>query len=56
MIVGHLPFMERLTARLLTGDADREGFAFGAGSVGCLQRRGAGEWILVWMIQPELLP
>jgi phosphohistidine phosphatase len=55
MLVGHLPFMERLTARLLTGDADREGFAFAAGSVACLQRRGAGEWILVWMIPPELL-
>lgn len=55
MLVGHLPFMERLTARLLTGDADREGFAFGAGSVACLQRRGAGEWILVWLIHPELL-
>jgi len=55
MIVGHLPFLGRLAALLLTGNADKEVVAFQFGCVVCLNRDDAGRWKLEWMIVPKLL-
>src|SRR5438270_12360575 len=55
MIVGHLPFLGRLAALLLTGNADKEVVAFQFGCVVCLNRDDAGRWNLEWMIVPTLL-
>lgn len=55
MLVGHLPFMMRLAALLLTADETGVELAFQPGSVVCMERDEAGTWRLLWMIRPELL-
>jgi len=55
VIVGHLPFLGRLAALLLTGNADKEVVAFQFGCVVCLNRDDEGRWKLEWMIVPKLL-
>ena len=55
LVVGHLPFMARLVALLLTGDAEREAVCYRPGTVVCLERSQAPGWCLRWMLRPELL-
>jgi phosphohistidine phosphatase len=55
MLVGHLPFMGRLAARLVAGDERRPVVAFTPGAVACLER-GEGVWAIAWMLRPELAP
>ena len=55
MIVGHLPFLGKLAALLLTGSADNDVVAFQFGCVVCLKRDDAGKWRLEWMTVPNLL-
>lgn len=55
MIIGHLPFVARLTALLLIGDPERSILEFAAGGVVGLEREGSGAWRLRWLIIPELL-
>jgi phosphohistidine phosphatase len=55
MVVGHLPFMARLAALLLAGDAEQDLVAYRPGSVACLERLESGAWHLNWMMRPELL-
>ena len=55
MIVGHLPFLGRLAALLLTGNSDNEVVAFQLSCVVNLNRDDAGRWKLEWMIVPKLL-
>ena len=55
LVVGHLPFMARLVAHLVSGDQGRSVAAFRPGSVVCLQQDDAGQWLIGWMIRPELL-
>jgi len=55
MLVGHLPFMGLLAARLAAGSEDAASFNFHAGAVLCLERGGNGKWSVAWMINPEIL-
>ena len=55
MIVGHLPFLSRLTGLLLTGHADNEPVAFQKAGIVCLQRNDQNTWQLCWMLTPDLL-
>ncbi len=55
LVVGHLPFMARLTALLVGGDAERQLVSFRPGSAVCLERGEAGGWQLSWMLRPELV-
>ena len=56
MIVGHLPFMEKL-ASLLVAQSDSAGVvAFRQGGVVCLERTDDGSWSVLWAVVPELLP
>lgn len=55
LLVGHLPFMGRLLALLVCGDADSPLVSFQPGSVACLERDADGTWRLDWMMRPELL-
>lgn len=56
MLVGHLPFMSRLTARLVGVEADRAVVQFQMGGVVHLERDAAGQWVFRWAVVPELLP
>ncbi len=55
MLVGHLPFMERLTAYLITGRPDRPVFKFQNGGILCLQEESNGEgWVIRWALMPHI--
>ncbi|MGD2112264.1 MAG: phosphohistidine phosphatase SixA [Gammaproteobacteria bacterium] len=55
LVAGHQPFMGRLVAYLVAGDADRAVVEFLPGSVVCLERRDVNDWVVCWMLRPELL-
>jgi phosphohistidine phosphatase len=55
MIVGHLPFLSKLAALLVTGSEANEIVEFQFGSVVCIERRDEGKWKIGWMITPALL-
>ena len=55
LVVGHLPFLSRLVAWLVTGDPEHGVVGFVPGSVVCLQRCDVDRWLLLWMIRPDLL-
>jgi phosphohistidine phosphatase len=54
MLVGHLPFMDRLAGLVVTGDPDRSVVRFRMGGIVCLE--GAGDdWAVQWIVTPELV-
>jgi len=54
LVVGHLPFMNKLIARLVTGNEEPGIAAYQPGSVVCLERGDDGRWAIAWMLRPEL--
>jgi phosphohistidine phosphatase len=57
MLVGHLPFMERLAGLLVGGDAERRTVQFRQGGVVCLERDpGSLAWTVLWSVPPDLVP
>jgi phosphohistidine phosphatase len=55
MIVGHLPFLGKLAALLVTGSEENEIVAFQFASVLCIECRDQLKWRVAWMITPALL-
>ena len=55
LLVGHMPFMGRLAAYLLSGNSSSQFVAFKPGSMLCLERDESGDWAIAWMLRPELL-
>jgi phosphohistidine phosphatase len=55
MIVGHMPFLGKLAAVLVTGSEENEIVEFQFGSVVCLECRDDVKWKVAWMITPALL-
>lgn len=55
LLAGHLPFVGRMVALLVTGREEPPLVAFQPGSAACLERDAAGRWVIVWMLRPELL-
>lgn len=54
LLAGHMPFLGRLAAYLLTGNSDSVIAGFQPGSMVCLERGEQGRWVLLWMLRPEL--
>lgn len=55
MIVGHLPFMERLTNYLVAGKIDRRVFRFQNGGIVCLEPDpDTLSWFIHWTLLPEI--
>jgi phosphohistidine phosphatase len=55
MLVGHLPFMERLTAYLITGSMERTVFRFQNGGILCMdQDPDACTWHIKWTLMPHI--
>ncbi len=54
MLVGHLPFLDRLASRLVVGDPTAAAVRFTTAGIVCL-RRDAGSWSLVWAVTPDLV-
>ena len=55
MIVGHLPFLNRLAALLVTGDENSDIVTFQNGGILCLEYRVTDHWSVSWMMVPEIL-
>lgn len=54
LVAGHLPFVAKLVAILVTGDAAHAITDFAPGCAVCLEQDDAG-WQLIWMVRPEVL-
>jgi phosphohistidine phosphatase len=52
VVVGHLPFLERLAALLLAGREDPPVLAFQRGGMACLERRDSA-WCILWTAYPD---
>ena len=55
MLVGHLPFLERLASLLVSGDADASVVTLDAGALLALAKNENG-WCVDYLMQPKLLP
>ena len=55
MIVGHLPFMNKLASALTAGSEEADAVAFRNSGVVCLERGDDGKWRMLWTVLPELL-
>ena len=55
MLVGHLPFMGRLTSYLITGFIDKPVFKFQNGGIVCLDKDSdTGSWVIKWTLMPTI--
>jgi len=55
MLVGHLPFMERMASYLVTGSIDNPVFKFQNSGIVCLDKDPDSEsWIIVWTLMPHI--
>jgi phosphohistidine phosphatase len=55
MLVGHLPFMERLTAYLITGSIERPVFKFQNSGIVCLNKApDTKSWVIKWALMPHI--
>lgn len=54
MLVGHLPFLSRLTSLLVTGNPDEGIVCFQQAGIVCLGRH-EGKWSIHWVMPPGLL-
>jgi len=55
MLVGHLPFMARLAAFLVTGSAEKPIFRFQNSGIVCLEKDpDSGSWLITWTLMPNI--
>jgi len=55
MLVGHLPFMERMASYLVTGSVDKPIFKFQNSGIVCLDKDPNSEsWVIVWTLMPRI--
>lgn len=55
MIVGHLPFLEKLASLLLSGDENAKLVLFRYGAIVCLDQKEDKGWAVRWLITPETI-
>ena len=55
MLVGHLPFMERLASFLIMGSIDKPVFKFQNSGIVCLDKDPEAQaWIIQWALMPKI--
>lgn len=55
MVVGHLPFMEKLTSYLTSRSTDHTVFKFQNGGIVCLDKEvDADTWMIKWALMPHI--
>ncbi len=55
MLVGHLPFMARLTSHLILGRQEPPVFKFQNSGIVCLRRESENQgWIIAWTLMPHI--
>lgn len=55
MLVGHLPYLARLSGLLLCGDREKTCVEFRTGGIVCLRRLDDGRWAVEWAIVPDIV-
>jgi phosphohistidine phosphatase len=56
MVVGHLPFMERLAAQLITGSPHKPVIRFRNGGIVYLEfEKERMTWVILWALLPEMV-
>ncbi len=53
MLVGHLPFMDKIAAFLLDRSHDSSGLSFRTATVVCFERTEKDNWTLLWTVSPD---
>ncbi len=53
MLVGHLPFLEKLVSYLITGSMERPVFLLQNGGIVCLDQP-KGAWVITWALMPHI--
>jgi len=53
MIVGHLPFLEKLASFLVCGDEGAKALVFRYSAIVCLEKKEPGRWAVGRVIKPE---
>ena len=53
MIVGHLPFLEKLASFLVRGDEGAKAVIFRYSAIVCLEKKGSGRWAVERVIKPD---
>ncbi len=54
MIVGHLPFLEKLASFLVSGNEDARLVLFRYGAIVCLEQKEDRKWAVRWILTPEM--
>ncbi len=55
MLVGHLPFMERMTSYLITGTIDQPVIKFQNSGIVCLDKDPETQsWVIKWTLMPNI--
>ena len=55
MLVGHLPFMERMASFLVTGSPEKPIFKFQNSGIVCLDKDpDSGSWLIIWALMPNI--
>jgi phosphohistidine phosphatase len=54
MLVGHLPFLEKLASLLLCGNENGKLVLFRYAAIVCLEQKESEGWALRWMLTPEM--
>jgi len=55
MIVGHLPFLEKLASFLVCGDEGARAVMFRYSAIVCLEKKESGRWAVGRVIKPEMV-
>lgn len=55
MLVGHLPFMQKLSSLMIAGNTENPVYKFQQGGIVCLEKGEEEKWILCFAVNPELL-
>ncbi len=54
MLVGHLPFLQKLLAYLVAGDEQKQIFKFQNGGIVCLDQDEQEDWLIKWALMPHI--
>ena len=54
MIVGHLPFLEKLASVLVCDDEEAKLVLFRYSAILCLEKKESGRWAVDWFLKPEM--
>jgi len=55
MVVGHLPHLSKLASLLLTKSDEKVPIGFKNSGIVCLQKDDNSNWLLSWLMTPEIL-